>query len=208
MCQWSPSHRHVIISSSGRFFLASSRGENCWKTKEKILTFIFENKHLALRVVFENAAPAFFFPLCPYKAPISPALWLPLECHVFIYKRETAANALVRCCFHAYADSTYAHHLEEEEQQNKPGKGRQTNGGAVVESDMTLNSIEKVETWKLYQQQQQQQQQQNGGQPKVVTVEETTREGSTSSHGIQRGDRRTEDVGERCSGWLIFLFSR
>ena len=106
-----------------------------------------------------------------------------LECHVFICKRETAANALVRCCFHAYADSTYAHHLEEEEQQNKPGKGRQTNGGAVVESDMTLNSIEKVETWKLYQQQQQQQQQ-NGGQPKVVTVEETTREGSTSSHGM------------------------
>ena len=75
-CQWSPSHRHVIISSSGRFFLASSRGENCWKTKEKILTFIFENKHLALRVVFENAAPAFFFPLCPYKASIPPALWL------------------------------------------------------------------------------------------------------------------------------------
>ena len=37
-----------------------------------------------------------------------------LECHVFICKRETAANALVRCCFHAYADSTYAQHLEEE----------------------------------------------------------------------------------------------
>lgn len=35
-----------------------------------------------------------------------------LECHVFICKRETAANALVRCAFHAYADSTYAKHLE------------------------------------------------------------------------------------------------
>lgn len=35
-----------------------------------------------------------------------------LECHVFICKRETAANALVRCSFHAYADSTYAKHLE------------------------------------------------------------------------------------------------
>ncbi|XP_039275401.1 uncharacterized protein LOC111054383 [Nilaparvata lugens] len=35
-----------------------------------------------------------------------------LECHAFICKREMAANALVRCCFHAYADSSYAKHLE------------------------------------------------------------------------------------------------
>merc|ERR1719340_92065 len=35
-----------------------------------------------------------------------------LECHVFICKRETAANALVRCSFHSYADSAYAKHLE------------------------------------------------------------------------------------------------
>lgn len=33
-----------------------------------------------------------------------------LECHAFICKREAAANALVRCCFHAYADSSYAKH--------------------------------------------------------------------------------------------------
>lgn len=31
-----------------------------------------------------------------------------LECHAFICKKEMAANALVRCCFHAYADSSYA----------------------------------------------------------------------------------------------------
>lgn len=31
-----------------------------------------------------------------------------LECHAFICKRDMAANALVRCCFHAYADSSYA----------------------------------------------------------------------------------------------------
>lgn len=31
-----------------------------------------------------------------------------LECHAFICKREAAANALVRCCFHAYADTIYA----------------------------------------------------------------------------------------------------
>ncbi|XP_074097151.1 uncharacterized protein LOC141526202 isoform X1 [Cotesia typhae] len=35
-----------------------------------------------------------------------------LECHAFICKREMAANALVRCCFHAYADSSYAKGLD------------------------------------------------------------------------------------------------
>jgi len=31
-----------------------------------------------------------------------------LECHAFICRRDGAANALVRCCFHAYADTMYA----------------------------------------------------------------------------------------------------
>ncbi|XP_015515810.1 uncharacterized protein [Neodiprion pinetum] len=35
-----------------------------------------------------------------------------LECHAFICKRDMAANALVRCCFHAYADSSYAKGLD------------------------------------------------------------------------------------------------
>lgn len=35
-----------------------------------------------------------------------------LECHAFICKRETPANALVRCCFHSYADSMYVKSLE------------------------------------------------------------------------------------------------
>lgn len=35
-----------------------------------------------------------------------------LECHVFLCKREAAANALVRCCFHAYADNSYVRQLE------------------------------------------------------------------------------------------------
>ncbi|XP_044763821.1 uncharacterized protein LOC123320537 [Coccinella septempunctata] len=35
-----------------------------------------------------------------------------LECHAFICKREVAANALVRCCFHAYADSSYARQVD------------------------------------------------------------------------------------------------
>ncbi|KAK9497096.1 hypothetical protein O3M35_004473 [Rhynocoris fuscipes] len=41
-----------------------------------------------------------------------------LECHSFICKREMAANALVRCCFHAYADSSYAKHMEPGTQYN------------------------------------------------------------------------------------------
>jgi hypothetical protein len=76
-----------------------------------------------------------------------------LECHVFICKRETAANALVRCCFHAYADSTYAQHLEEEEeQQQSANNSRTTANGSTSPASPALNSIEKVETWKLYQQ--------------------------------------------------------
>lgn len=30
-----------------------------------------------------------------------------LECHAFICTNAKAANALVRCCFHAYAESMY-----------------------------------------------------------------------------------------------------
>ena len=41
-----------------------------------------------------------------------------LECHAFICKRDMAANALVRCCFHAYADSRFA-------------KGYEPNGNGV-----------------------------------------------------------------------------
>lgn len=37
-----------------------------------------------------------------------------LECHAFICKRDQAANALVRCCFHAYADSMHAKQMEAE----------------------------------------------------------------------------------------------
>lgn len=65
-----------------------------------------------------------------------------LECHTFICKREMAANALVRCCFHAYADSSYA---------------KQADGGTAANSiygtvrtnrSMGNNTIEKVEGWR------------------------------------------------------------
>ncbi|XP_058805928.1 uncharacterized protein LOC131672604 [Phymastichus coffea] len=48
-----------------------------------------------------------------------------LECHAFICKRDMAANALVRCCFHAYADSRFARGLE-------PGCNGSGNGGAAT----------------------------------------------------------------------------
>ncbi|XP_043651700.1 uncharacterized protein LOC122619067 [Drosophila teissieri] len=61
-----------------------------------------------------------------------------LECHVFICKREAAANALVRCCFHAYADNSYARQLE-------TGGGGSVYGtlksGAVSKSSADLTSV-------------------------------------------------------------------
>lgn len=41
-----------------------------------------------------------------------------LECHAFICKREAAANALVRCCFHAYADTMYAKQINSDVNNN------------------------------------------------------------------------------------------
>jgi len=109
-----------------------------------------------------------------------------LECHVFICKRETAANALVRCSFHSYADSTYAKHLETGGGTQSiygtlggptpipsvtptPGGGGGGPGNGMAEATMTMraetpreyqqsvievsedsiNSIEKVEEWKV-----------------------------------------------------------
>ncbi|XP_017778745.1 PREDICTED: uncharacterized protein LOC108564261 [Nicrophorus vespilloides] len=63
-----------------------------------------------------------------------------LECHAFICKREVAANALVRCCFHAYADSSYAKQVD-------------TNGsiyGTLAPSTSEERSAkDKVEEWKM-----------------------------------------------------------
>uniref|UniRef100_A0A915MG34 PID domain-containing protein n=1 Tax=Meloidogyne javanica TaxID=6303 RepID=A0A915MG34_MELJA len=41
-----------------------------------------------------------------------------LECHGFVCTNEKAANALVRCCFHAYADTMY---LKLDEKMPSPG---------------------------------------------------------------------------------------
>merc|ERR1719328_956024 len=79
-----------------------------------------------------------------------------LECHVFICKRETAANALVRCSFHSYADSTYAKHLESGGQSIYGTIGAPTPipsstptpGGGGAEATMTM----RAETPREYQQ--------------------------------------------------------
>lgn len=74
-----------------------------------------------------------------------------LECHSFICKREAAANALVRCCFHAYADNSYAKQIETG--SSAPGSvygtlggkssltNGDTNGWTRAGSTTTLNSM-------------------------------------------------------------------
>ena len=57
-----------------------------------------------------------------------------LECHAFICKRDMAANALVRCCFHAYADSSYAKGLD-------PSSATITTNGAPTGSHPSNGSL-------------------------------------------------------------------
>lgn len=67
-----------------------------------------------------------------------------LECHAFICKREAAANALVRCCFHAYADCTYARQLEENPYALEGPPRR-------AQSVVGLDTVQKVEAWRHHQ---------------------------------------------------------
>lgn len=62
-----------------------------------------------------------------------------LECHAFICKKEAAANALVRCCFHSYADSMQAKHLDENPYYMENRRSQSLSG---------LNTLEKVEVWR------------------------------------------------------------
>jgi len=84
-----------------------------------------------------------FLPLdSPFSRSVEPSLHPPLfacilrrttgikvlDCHAFICKRDKAANALVRCCFHAYADFMHAKQMEQEllESQSNYTAVRQT----------------------------------------------------------------------------------
>ncbi|XP_014237928.1 SH3 and multiple ankyrin repeat domains protein 1 [Trichogramma pretiosum] len=68
-----------------------------------------------------------------------------LECHAFICKRDMAANALVRCCFHAHADSRFAKGLEpggngsSSPIMNGNGTSNGTNGGTSTPTNGHLN---------------------------------------------------------------------
>lgn len=67
-----------------------------------------------------------------------------LECHSFICKREMAANALVRCCFHAYADSSYVKHMEPNTQYNtiKDDKEwRNVQSGSTLTLDSSIQNF-------------------------------------------------------------------
>lgn len=69
-----------------------------------------------------------------------------LECHVFVCKKEMAANALVRCCFHSYADNTYVKHLETGSVYGSVAvapAAATTNGNGT-----SVNPIQKVEQWR------------------------------------------------------------
>ncbi|XP_063220315.1 uncharacterized protein LOC134529793 [Bacillus rossius redtenbacheri] len=74
-----------------------------------------------------------------------------LECHAFICKREMAANALVRCCFHAYADSSYARHVDGAASASVYGtlrSQRDVIDGPATSPQTPFVSIEKVEGWR------------------------------------------------------------
>lgn len=71
-----------------------------------------------------------------------------LECHTFICKREMAANALVRCCFHAYADSSYAKQSTDGGNNSIYGTLRANRPGSAAAGGINGNTIEKVEGWR------------------------------------------------------------
>ena len=64
-----------------------------------------------------------------------------LECHAFICKKEAAANALVRCCFHAYADTIHAKQIDSESPYEQLDRRRSRSISA-------LDTVEKVEEWR------------------------------------------------------------
>lgn len=68
-----------------------------------------------------------------------------LECHAFICKKEAAANALVRCCFHAYADTMHAKQIELESPYEQLDKRRSRSIGSALDSQSLID--DKVNNW-------------------------------------------------------------
>ncbi|KPM04952.1 hypothetical protein QR98_0034080 [Sarcoptes scabiei] len=69
-----------------------------------------------------------------------------LECHAFICKKEAAANALVRCCFHAYADTMHAKQIELESPYEQLDKRRSRSIGSALDSQSLID--DKVNNWR------------------------------------------------------------
>merc|ERR1712080_548211 len=64
--------------------------------------------------------------------------------------KETPANALVRCCFHAYADNMYAKQIESSPNSVYGTIGSKSNmmpPGVPISAP--VNSIDKVAEWKV-----------------------------------------------------------
>lgn len=68
-----------------------------------------------------------------------------LECHAFICKKDAAANALVRCCFHAYADTMHARQIEMESPYEQLDKRRSRSIGSHLDSTSMID--EKISNW-------------------------------------------------------------
>ncbi|XP_013786943.1 uncharacterized protein LOC106470877 [Limulus polyphemus] len=62
-----------------------------------------------------------------------------LECHAFICKKDAAANAIVRCCFHAYTDNIQARQLEESPHHLETRRSLSISG---------LDTFQRVEDWR------------------------------------------------------------
>lgn len=77
-----------------------------------------------------------------------------LECHAFICKREAAANALVRCCFHAYADTMYAKQMGadisaiDSNNNNLQQKTKKTLTRKSKSTPGLADTVQMVEAWR------------------------------------------------------------
>lgn len=69
-----------------------------------------------------------------------------LECHAFICKREAAANALVRCCFHAYADTMYAKQIGTDVNAITNDINNNINSQSLESQNQTNNIIQRAGT--------------------------------------------------------------
>ena len=104
-----------------------------------------------------------------------------LECHAFICKKEAAANALVRCCFHAYADTMHAKQIELESPYEQLDRRRSRSIGSALDSQSLID--DKINTW-----------QKNSAGSSTGSPDETNGFGETRSISRQKQQQRTPSV--------------